>query len=82
MSSHPLDDLGRRVRAARRAAGLRQSDLAARAGVSRYTLVKLEGGRLTDVNFKTLVSILEPLGLELRLGERRATGLAVLGEPE
>jgi transcriptional regulator with XRE-family HTH domain len=80
MSSPALVDLGSRVRAARRARGWRQQDLAEAAGVARYTVVKLERGKLADVNYKTLVSILEALGLELRVAETSASGLPILGE--
>jgi transcriptional regulator with XRE-family HTH domain len=61
---------------------MRQADLAEAAGVSRYTIIKLELGQLADINLKTLLAILAPLGLELRLAAARPTGLPVLGELE
>ena len=77
-----LSEIGIEVRVARRASGLRQRDLADAAGVSRFTVIKLERGQLSDINFKTLVAILAPLRLELRLSAMKVSGLPVLGEPE
>lgn len=75
-----IPSIGARVRAARKQAGLTQVQLARRAGVSRYTLVKLETGKLPDVTVKTLASILNVVGLELHVDERRVSGLPILGE--
>ena len=77
-----LGEIGSRVRNVRRERGMRQVDLAALAGISRYTLIKLERGQLADVMYKTLLAILAPLGLELRVEAGRPTGLPVLGESE
>ena len=43
------DALGQRLRAARQRRRMTQAELAARVGVSRATIVKLEAGGRTDV---------------------------------
>ncbi len=57
-----------------------QAELASQSGVSRYTVIRFETGKLPDINYKTLVSILRALGLELQVGEERVSGLPILGE--
>jgi transcriptional regulator with XRE-family HTH domain len=52
------------LRNARRAAGLSQAELAARAGLSRMTVQKLEADAL-DPRLSTLVVLMRALGLEL-----------------
>ena len=76
-----LQALGEQVRLSRMARHMRQVDLAKTAGVSRYTVIKLERGQLADINFKTLTAIVQALGLELRLMAQAPSGLPVLGEP-
>ena len=75
-----LQDIGQRVRAVRKARGMRQADLAEAAQVSRYTVIKLERGQLVDINVKTLSAILLSLGLELRVVQTPPSGLPILGE--
>lgn len=58
--------MGAALRSARRAAGLRQEDLAARAGLSRMTVQKLEAGSI-DPRMSTLTVLARALGLELML---------------
>jgi transcriptional regulator with XRE-family HTH domain len=53
------------VRAARRARGLSQAQLAARSRTSRVTLARLESGAPQDVRAGTLSRLLDALGLEL-----------------
>ncbi len=62
-----LDEIGRTVASARNAAGLRQSDLAAKAGLSRATIDALENGRASDLGVSKLSRILAVLGLELAI---------------
>lgn len=57
---------GKSLRGARRAAGLRQDELAARAGVSRMTVQKLEAGRI-DPRLSTVAVVLRALGLDVVL---------------
>lgn len=62
-----LVEIGNSVRAARRAAGLTQQELADRASVSRPTLEKLENGRSTEIGVALLARILGALDLTLRV---------------
>ncbi len=58
-----MNSIGDQVKAVRAQQGLTQSDLAARAGVARRTVIELEqGGSITLVN---LEKILRSIGLSL-----------------
>jgi transcriptional regulator with XRE-family HTH domain len=59
--------LGRRVRTVRIRMALRQSDVAARAGVSQDTVSRIERGRLGRLRLATVRAVLEALEIELRL---------------
>jgi y4mF family transcriptional regulator len=59
-------EIGRVVRATRRAQGLRQDQLAGAAGVGVRFLVELEGGKATAHIGKTL-AVLAALGCTLRI---------------
>lgn len=61
---HTLQDLGRLVRAQRRASGLRIDDAAALCGVSVDLLSRLENGR-SGVSSDRLLKVLDGLGLAL-----------------
>jgi transcriptional regulator with XRE-family HTH domain len=75
-----LPELGKIVRINRKSLGLTQKTLAQRAGVSRYTIVKLENGQASDIQFKTLIAILAELRLSIRISEMPVSGIVVLGE--
>ena len=62
-----LCQIGQAVATARGSLGIRQVDLAARAGLSRATIDALENGRASDIGFSKLARILAALGLELSL---------------
>jgi len=62
-----LGQIGHAVATARGSLGIRQVDLAARAGLSRATIDALENGRASDLGFSKLARILAALGLELSL---------------
>ena len=68
--NHPLTGMrspqriGRGVRSARRASGLSQAEVAARAGVSREALTRLEAGKHV-ARTDTLTAVLDVLGYEL-----------------
>ncbi|MET0925201.1 MAG: helix-turn-helix domain-containing protein [Xanthobacteraceae bacterium] len=53
--------IGQRIRAARETRGMTMAELGARAGTSKYTISKIELGKITDSSF--LPPILEILGL-------------------
>lgn len=65
-------DIAAAVKAARRALGLRQDELAAAAGVGVRFLIELEAGKPTAQLGKTL-AVLDALGLDCNLGPRNAT---------
>jgi len=62
-------EIGRRVREAREALGLRQDDLALAAGVSTRVVHQIENGKPTS-RLDTLVRVLGALGLNLEVAER------------
>jgi len=59
--------IGRVVAATRADRGLRQADLARKAGLSRATIDALENGRASDIGVSRLSRILSVLGLELSI---------------
>lgn len=61
---HTPQDLGRLVRAQRRASGLRIDDAAALCGVSVDLLSRLENGR-SGVSSERLLKVLDGLGLAM-----------------
>lgn len=61
-----LREIGAAIRSARRAKGMTQEALAARAGVSRATINGLERGMLRELGFHKVAGILELLGLGLK----------------
>ena len=63
-----MGQIGQTVAAARSSAGLRQTDLAAKAGLSRATIDALENGRASDIGVSKLSRMCWPaLGLELSI---------------
>jgi len=59
------DGLRAQVRAARRREALSQAALAARSGIGRVTIARLESGSAQDVRAGTIARLCEALGLEL-----------------
>ncbi len=74
-----LIEVGQIILADRKARGLTQKMLAERAGVSRYTLIKLERGQADDIQFKILSAILSELHLTLAVTDMPVSGITVLG---
>lgn len=68
MKINSAGDLAAAVRGRRISLGLSQADLAARAGVSRPWLSKVEAGKPT-VEFGLVIRLLDTLGLSLDLAE-------------
>jgi y4mF family transcriptional regulator len=66
-------EIGRRVRASRKAAGLRQDELATAAGVSTRAVHTIENGKAT-ARLDTLARVLGVLGLTLELRPRTGSG--------
>src|SRR5579884_1772375 len=61
-------DLGATIRAGRRAVGLDQADLAARVGVQRQWIIKIESGKPT-AEVGLVLRTLNALGLKVEVGE-------------
>ena len=59
--------LGAIARAVRRREGLRQSDLAAAARLSRSTISRLEGGNADRLTIQVVRQAVEPLGMRIEL---------------
>ena len=74
-----LPEIGKLIRATRRSLNLTQQALAKRAGVSRYTILKLETGQASDIQFKTLTAVLQALRLTVGVVGNPVSGVTVLG---
>lgn len=66
-----LNDIGQALKAARRKAGLTQAELADPLGMSRATVSALESGRCEEIGATKLAALLDLVGLELTVAERR-----------
>jgi DNA-binding XRE family transcriptional regulator len=66
----------------RRLLHLTQQTVADRAGVSRFTVIKLESGQASDIQFKTLSAILAEVNLTIVVTEVPISGIPVLGQNE
>lgn len=75
-----LLEIGKIILINRKSLGLTQKALAERARVSRYTLVKLENGQASDIQFKTLTAILSELRLTIDVMEMPVSGVTILGQ--
>jgi transcriptional regulator with XRE-family HTH domain len=62
-----LADVAEQLKAARREAGLSQTELAARAGVARTTVARMETVAKGDMSVSALVRLLEAAGYELKV---------------
>jgi y4mF family transcriptional regulator len=71
---HTALEIGRRVREAREALGLRQDELALAGGVSTRLIHQIESGKPTS-RLDSLVRVLGALGLTLEVAEH-TSGLA------
>jgi transcriptional regulator with XRE-family HTH domain len=63
----PIDEIGTAVRNARRGLKITQEELASIAYVGRQTIARLETGRSNEIGYKSLLRILNAVGLDLRL---------------
>ena len=59
--------LGDAVRAARKAKGLTQAELAKRVSVSRHTIMLLERNTYSDLGLRKVLNVLSVLGLSLQV---------------
>jgi transcriptional regulator with XRE-family HTH domain len=62
-----LADMAEQLKIARKAAGLSQEVLAARAGVSRTTLARMETMARGDMSVSLLLRLLEAAGYDLKV---------------
>ena len=60
-------ELGEAVAARRRLLGLKQGDVAARAGVPQESLSRFERGRGAEFGARKLLAVLAVLGMELNI---------------
>jgi transcriptional regulator with XRE-family HTH domain len=60
-----LQELGEAVVSARKALGLRQKDVAAKAGISPEALLRLERGQVAEFGSRKLLAVLAVLGMEI-----------------
>ncbi len=67
-----LPSIGEQIATKRKASGLTQTALAKKAGVGLSTLDALENGRMGELGYSKVSSILSALGLELKLQETSA----------
>ncbi|HEC55021.1 MAG TPA: helix-turn-helix domain-containing protein [Gammaproteobacteria bacterium] len=66
-----MDDLGLLIKNLRKSAGLSQSQLALRHGMSRATISGIENNTIPEVGIRKVAAILEGLGYELTATPKR-----------
>ncbi|MBN9547449.1 MAG: helix-turn-helix domain-containing protein [Alphaproteobacteria bacterium] len=62
-----LNDLGNEIKNARKQCKLTREKLAEISGVSRARIEALENGRVADMGFRGVLSLMNIVGLDLRL---------------
>ena len=67
-------ELGAAVAARRKALKLHQSEVAARSGLTRESLVRFERGQLTEFGSRKLLAVLAVLGMEMSFVEVGESG--------
>ena len=67
-------ELGEAVAARRRSLGLKQGDVAVRAGVAQEALSRFERGKLAEFGSRKLMAVLAVLGMELLFAEVGVSG--------
>lgn len=69
-----LLEVGEAVAARRRSLGLKQGEVAARAGISQEMLSRFERGKSAEFGSRKLLAVLAVLGMELQVIETGASG--------
>jgi HTH-type transcriptional regulator/antitoxin HipB len=69
-----LQELGNAVVTTRRALRLKQKDVAAQAGITPESLLRLERGQATEFGTRKLLAVLAVLGMELTLTKVGTSG--------
>ena len=67
-------ELGQEVAARRRQLGLKQGDVAQRAGISQEMLSRFERGKLAEFGSRKLLAVLAVLGLQLQFEQVGTSG--------
>ena len=67
-------ELGEEVAARRRSLGLKQGEVAARAGVSQEMLSRFERGKSAEFGSRKLLAVLAALGMELKFSQIETSG--------
>ena len=67
-------ELGEAVAARRRSLGLKQGEVASRAGVPQESLSRFERGKLAEFGSRKLLAVLAVLGMELQFVEEGVSG--------
>jgi transcriptional regulator with XRE-family HTH domain len=67
-------ELGEAVASRRRSLGLKQGDVAARAGLTQETLSRFERGKVAEFGSRKLLAVLAVLGMELQFVEMGVSG--------
>lgn len=67
-------ELGATVASRRRSLGLKQGEVAARAGVSQEALSRFERGKAAEFGSRKLLAVLSVLGMEISFVELGASG--------
>jgi transcriptional regulator with XRE-family HTH domain len=67
-------ELGEAVASRRRSLGLKQGDVAARAGITQELLSRFERGKSAEFGSRKLLAVLAVLGLEVKFAEIGASG--------
>lgn len=69
-----LSELGESVATRRRALGMKQGDVARRAGITQEALSRFERGKSAELGSRKLLAVLAVLGMELRFVESGSAG--------
>lgn len=67
-------ELGEAVASRRRSLGMKQGDVAARAGITQEMLSRFERGKSAEFGSRKLLAVLAVLGLEVKFAEMGASG--------
>lgn len=69
-----VQELGVAVAERRRSLGLKQGEVAARAGIPQESLSRFERGKLAEFGSRKLLTVLAALGMELQFVEVNTSG--------
>jgi HTH-type transcriptional regulator/antitoxin HipB len=69
-----LIEIGEAVATRRRSLGLKQGEVATRAGISQDALSRFELGKSAEFGSRKLLAVLAVLGMELQITETGASG--------